>query len=465
MQLRRALRIRAGQSIAFVGAGGKTGAIRRLVGELTPGAPRASQPAPAKPPGAGALAALPVLVTTTTRLGREQSHLADQHLIDPDPGELDQLPELLEGLRSVLVTGAEQEGKWTPPAEAVLNQLAERAGEHGAVLLIEADGARGRSLKAPAEHEPVIPGFVELVVPVAGLGALGEPVDSEAVHRPELVAAVLGVEATVPLGVEHLARLMASPEAGLKHVPSRAEVRALLTQVGEGRLAAGRQVAERLLAEAPAEQVRAAVLADLDADDPVEEVHGRVAGVVLAAGSSSRLGQPKQLIEWRGRALVAHAVAAALEGGLDPVVVVLGDRADQVRSVLTGEPVEFVENPNWQTGQSTSVHAGLRAVESRAEAAAFLLSDTPFVDAQLIRALVERQRRTLAPLVSPWAAGRRANPVLFDRAAYPQVFDVEGDVGGRVLFEQLQVGWVDWDDSIALDLDTPEDLQRLRELE
>lgn len=463
--------------MAFVGAGGKSGAIRRLVGELTAGSPAHLRPATADPHRAGALPAtadphragslpaLPVLVTTTTRLGRKQSDLAEQQLIDPDPAELDRLQEMLEGLTSVLVTGRERDGKWTPPSDAALNDLAERAKQLGAVLLIEADGARGRALKAPAEHEPVVPDFVELVVPVAGLGAIGQPVDSPAVHRPERVASLLGIEADQALTAAYLAELLASPEGGLKAVPPSAEVRALLTQAEPDRLETGREVARRLLAEAPADRLQAALLAELQSDEPVLEVYGRVAGVVLAAGSSTRLGEPKQLIEWRGRPLVAHAVAAALEGGLDPVAVVLGDRAEQVRRALEGQPVEFVENPDWQSGQSSSVHAGLRAVQSRAEATAFLLSDTPFVDAELVSALLERQRTTLAPLVSPWAAGRRANPALFDRATYPQILSVEGDVGGRVLFEQLQVEWVEWDKAVALDLDTPDDLKRLRELE
>jgi molybdenum cofactor cytidylyltransferase len=207
------------------------------------------------------------------------------------------------------------------------------------------------------------------------------------------------------------------------------------------------------------------VLASLEADPPVREVRGRVAGIVLAAGESSRLGVPKQLIPWRGRPLVWHAAQAARQAGLSPVIVVIGAWGDQVRMALESEPVTLVDNPVWQAGQSTSVRLGLAEVEAQAEAAAFLLSDTPLVTSELIRQLLHIHQQTLAPLVAARAGGRRANPVLFDRRTFADLRELEGDQGGRVLFERYEPAWVDWDESVLLDLDTTEDLQRLRELE
>jgi molybdenum cofactor cytidylyltransferase len=326
--------------------------------------------------------------------------------------------------------------------------------------VIEADGARGRSLKAPAEHEPVIPSFVDLVVPIAGLDAIGQTIDSEAVHRPERVAALLNMQSGAILSGHDLARIMTSPEGGLKRVPERAEVRALLTRATDSRLEHGRAAAKAIL---ETRRTRAVVLAALDKTDCAREVHGRVAGVVLAAGGSSRLGQPKQLIEFHGRPLVWHAVQAAR--GLDPIVVVVGESSPLVRKVLTNEPVTIVENSNWEHGQSSSVRAGLAAVEDLSEAAIFLLADMPSVGPELVGALVARHRQSLAPLVAPWAGGRRANPVLFDRSTFKDLKAVEGDRGGRALFRKYEREFVEWEDSILLDIDKPADLQRLRDLE
>ncbi|MEJ2570221.1 MAG: nucleotidyltransferase family protein [Anaerolineales bacterium] len=191
--------------------------------------------------------------------------------------------------------------------------------------------------------------------------------------------------------------------------------------------------------------------------------HGStVAGIVLAAGDSERFPEPKQLLHWKGKALVWHAVRAALEGGLEPVVVVTGADADDVRAVLAEESVEFVHNPDWVSGQSTSMHAGLDAVRDAAEAVVMLLSDMPLVDAKLIRALVSAHRESHAAIVAPRAKGRRGNPVLFTRATYPELDAVEGDRGGRKLIGSLFTEWVDWDDSALQDIDYDEDWERLR---
>ncbi len=187
-----------------------------------------------------------------------------------------------------------------------------------------------------------------------------------------------------------------------------------------------------------------------------------VAGVVLAAGDSQRFPEPKQLLRWQGKTLVWHAVRAAVEGGLDPVVVVTGAAADEVRQALAGEPVEFVDNPEWASGQSSSMKVGLEAVRDEAEAVVMLLSDMPRVDAKLVRALLAAHQESDAVIVAPRAKGRRGNPVLFTRATYAELDAVEGDRGGRRLIGSLPTAWVDWDDATLQDIDSEEDWERLR---
>ncbi len=441
MLLRSALRIEPGQTVAFTGAGGKTTAIRRLARELT----RA-------------------LVTTTTKLGRGQADLAQQHLIDPNSGELARIPQLLEQSGTVLVTGprSEADEKWTAPGRTTLEALWRIAAETGAPLLIEADGARGRSLKAPAEPEPVVPEFTSMVVPMVGLDVLGQPIGSPGVHRPERISELLGLEPSQPIGAREIARLLGSARGGLKGVPSGAQVRILLNKADPPRLAAGREIAGQLL-ESPG--IQAVILASLQAEDPVMETHGRVAGIVLAAGGSTRLGQPKQLVEFRGRPLVWHAVRVGLEAGLSPLVVVCGAAGEQIRQALETESVLVIDNPDWEAGQSSSVRAGLSQVEAGIEAAIFLLADMPLMDPELVKQVVLTHRVTLAPLVAPRVAGRRANPVLFDRTTFSGLHQLTGDQGGRSLFDRYQASWVEWTESAMLDLDTPEDLQRLRDRE
>jgi molybdenum cofactor cytidylyltransferase len=200
---------------------------------------------------------------------------------------------------------------------------------------------------------------------------------------------------------------------------------------------------------------------------PVLAVHERTAGIILAAGASTRMGAPKQLLDWGGRPLVLQSVQTALRAGLQPVVVVLGAHSEAVRQAL-GEPAPgsllVVDNPEWAAGQSSSVIAGLRALPPEVGAAVFLLCDQPLVTPQLVGSLVARHAETLAPVVAPLVDGQRGNPVLFDRRTFPDLLSLTGDTGGRALFARYPVSWLPWHDRAALaDIDTLEDYQRLQE--
>jgi molybdenum cofactor cytidylyltransferase len=191
-------------------------------------------------------------------------------------------------------------------------------------------------------------------------------------------------------------------------------------------------------------------------------VHEPVAAVVLAAGASRRLGQPKQLLYWRGQPLLRHVAEIALRSGLDPVIVVTGAGADQVEPVLGGLPVQVVRNEAWQSGQSSSIRAGLTVLPQTSGGAVFILADQPNLPPGLIRALVDVHRREMADIAAPLIDGRRGNPVLFDRRLFADLTRLQGDTGGRELFARYPVSWVPWIDPRPLaDIDTLADYQRL----
>jgi molybdenum cofactor cytidylyltransferase len=128
--------------------------------------------------------------------------------------------------------------------------------------------------------------------------------------------------------------------------------------------------------------------------------------------------------------------------------------------------VELVHNPDWGEGQSASLRAGLRALNTEAGAAVFLLADQPQVSAGLIAGLIEAHAAGLPPVVAPLVDGQRANPTLFDRRTFPDLMALQGDVGGRALFSKYEITWVPWyDPSLLLDVDTMEDYQKLLELD
>lgn len=152
--------------------------------------------------------------------------------------------------------------------------------------------------------------------------------------------------------------------------------------------------------------------------------------VVLAAGSSSRLGRPKQLLVHEGRTLVRRAAEAAVAAGCEPVVVVLGAHGEAVAAELTGLPVRTVDNPEWLLGMGRSLRVGVRALPE-VEAVLVLLCDQLRVDAAHLRALVDTFARTRSPVVASSYEGAQGVPALFSRALLPELEALEADQGAR----------------------------------
>lgn len=195
----------------------------------------------------------------------------------------------------------------------------------------------------------------------------------------------------------------------------------------------------------------------------------RVVGVLLAAGRSTRFGESNKLLaDVDGEPVVRHSartLLAAVAGGDDadanPVtVVVLGHEADAVRESLSDLPVETVENNDYAAGQATSVARGVAwARERDADAVLVALGDMPWVDSDTCDRLLAAFADSDRDIAVPTYEGRRGNPVVFGARHFDALADVEGDVGGRALFDAEPVAFVAVDDpGIHRDVDTVDDL-------
>lgn len=188
-----------------------------------------------------------------------------------------------------------------------------------------------------------------------------------------------------------------------------------------------------------------------------------VAAIVLAAGSSTRMGRNKLLLEVEGETLVRRVVRAACSAGLDRVVVVLGHEEARVRAQLEGLSCEMVVNPDHARGAGTSVHTGVRHVASDAAAVVIVLADMPRVSAAMIAALVDRYRTTRAPVVFSRYGDLQAPPTLYDRALFGELLAIDDDRGGKpvVLRHQAEAEAVVWPESALHDIDSPDDYDRI----
>ena len=189
----------------------------------------------------------------------------------------------------------------------------------------------------------------------------------------------------------------------------------------------------------------------------------KVAGVILAAGGSSRFGEIKQLLPWKNKNIINTVVETAALAGLDPILVVLGANAGLIQASLDNETVQVVTNPDWDKGQSTSLKAGVAAIRQTVDGVLFLLCDQPHLTVNLVDAVVEEGLRS-GKVVTPIIDDRRANPVYFPASCFPLFDTLEGDAGGRQIIPACPHTTLPWlDDWMARDIDTSEDYRALRD--
>ena len=193
----------------------------------------------------------------------------------------------------------------------------------------------------------------------------------------------------------------------------------------------------------------------------------RFGAIILAAGASSRLGSPKQLLLLDGQPLVTRAAQAALTAGAWPVVVVLGAHAEKIRPALARLPVLVVENAAWPEGMAASIRTGITTLgqfSRTLEAALIALCDQPAFNAEVIAQLLATQHTTGRSIVAARYAARHGAPALLLRAHFPALAALTGETGARDLLngDPTHVAAVDLP-ALAQDLDTPADLAALSE--
>ncbi|GAB4410072.1 MAG: hypothetical protein OHK0039_14220 [Bacteroidia bacterium] len=190
-----------------------------------------------------------------------------------------------------------------------------------------------------------------------------------------------------------------------------------------------------------------------------------IGAIVLAAGASTRLGQPKQLLPFRGKTLLQHALDEVAAVGLGEKVLVLGAHADVILARTDAQGFHIAHNPDWTSGMAGSICTGLRLLQELAPALAhvlILLSDQPFVTRDLLDTLVQTQLRH-GQITASRYAGRSAVPALFARPYFPALMHLRGDQGARQMFGQHPDAVFDVPfDMGTFDIDTPADVDRLR---
>jgi molybdenum cofactor cytidylyltransferase len=187
--------------------------------------------------------------------------------------------------------------------------------------------------------------------------------------------------------------------------------------------------------------------------------------VILAAGLSSRLGKPKQLLVYHGKSLLKHAVDTALETNIRPVIVVVGANSSQVTKEIEKREAEVVKNEEWQEGIASSLRCGLEAVQKKSadvDGIIFMVCDQPYVNKFLLESLLEAQHETGLPIIASSYEDNLGTPTLFHKDFFAKLMQLKGDVGAKKLIKQYEdlVITVAFPKGI-IDIDTKRDYEEL----
>ena len=189
-----------------------------------------------------------------------------------------------------------------------------------------------------------------------------------------------------------------------------------------------------------------------------------IGAIILAAGASTRMGQPKQLLAVDGKSLLRHVADAVLASPVRPVVIVLGAQAESIRPKVAGLPVIVVENTDWEEGLAASIRAGVRTLESLSpppDATLLVLCDQPNLTPAAITRLIDHHRNSGKSIVAARYDGHPGPPALFARRHFPELLALSGHGGAKPLFVRHAdtLAMVDLPE-LSVDLDKPSDYRR-----
>jgi molybdenum cofactor cytidylyltransferase len=191
-----------------------------------------------------------------------------------------------------------------------------------------------------------------------------------------------------------------------------------------------------------------------------------IGAVILAAGTSSRMGTPKQLLRMGDATLLTRVLTTVRSARIDEIVLVLGHEAAAIQASIDGRNVKIVINERYSEGIASSLAAGLAALAPQISAAFIVLADQPLVLPNTLDQLIAAYESTRAPIVMPTHNGARGNPVLLDRSIFPEITALRGDVGARAIFanhmEEIQKVPVE-DPGILVDFDNQEDWEKFQQ--
>ncbi len=189
-----------------------------------------------------------------------------------------------------------------------------------------------------------------------------------------------------------------------------------------------------------------------------------ISAIILAAGESKRMGQPKQLLPFRGSTLLGQIVENLLQSQAAETIVVLGSQAEKIIPQIAREPIRIVVNPDFEQGMSSSIKCGLNHISEAADGVMIVLGDQPLIEKETIDLLIEKHRQSERGIILPVYKGIRGHPVIFKMKYKDELLRLTGDIGGKQIVERhpSDVLEVEVDsESVVISIDVESDYQSL----
>ncbi len=439
--------------VAFYGAGGKTTLLKKLASELKSARQK-------------------IIITTTTKIYKPPGKIILQNT-SPEQTAKKIATHLKDNDVAILGSAVLPGGKVAGVDPYLIDFLYQHLKY---TILVEADGAKGKSLKGYDYYEPVIPEHSHYIIPILGGDALGKALTTENTHRLELFSKSTGIRESEKITVKTMADAFCHMlDLGKKQAPRALACLVInkadqISSPGKVALKIASLIGNTLNDIIPGKLL----ITEGQKTDPVKIVlnftnktaKAKIACVVLAAGQSSRMGQAKLALRVKEKTILEITLGEIIAAGIEKIILVVApgwkESLECSKLKQHGNIVlEIVENPLYQTGMASSLKAGLKAVDPDTQGILFALADQPSIPAAVYRTLCENYQQRLALVTSPVYKEQRGNPVLFDRRTWPELMKVSGDEGGKTVLKSInakQRDNVEVDTPAVLrDIDTPED--------
>jgi len=187
--------------------------------------------------------------------------------------------------------------------------------------------------------------------------------------------------------------------------------------------------------------------------------------VILAAGSSSRLGQPKQLVLFKNEFLINYIIDQIGRGGISDIRIVLGSHFSEIKEHIKNKKLEIIQNPDWKEGISSSIKYGLSNLRTGTEAVLIFIVDQPFLNPKLIVKIMDKFGISKANIIAACVSGQIVHPVLYRKDVFAKLMELKGDIGGKAIFGKETVETINWEDErLLLDIDSISDLEKINNL-